>query len=298
VERGLYDQQAIRRRLGWRSVAEQHVRNGELEEAIGAYREADRRAPPSERGAIANRIAWLLKETGHDFAARRQFNRARGVYGSYAAYVTLGLIAVNVLVFLADAATTGFTTLSLWGGYGQLMEAGWVSAPQVADGEWWRLFTSMFLHFGVLHIAFNMYALYLFGPYIERALGTTRFVVSYVTMAVASSVFVYWLTEPQIATIGASGAVFGLFGLALVLLIRTRQDVRGLLVLLAINAFISLQGNISWQGHLGGFVTGALLGLALAYAPRERRSAYQLAAFGLTWVVIVVAVVARSAQLT
>ena len=105
-----------------------------------------------------------------------------------------------------------------------------------------------------------MYALYLFGPYVERSLGTTRFVVAYVTMAVASSVFVYWLTEPDVATIGASGAVFGLFGLALVLLIRTRQDVRGLLVLLAINAFISLQGNISWQGHLGGFVTGALLG--------------------------------------
>ena len=66
----------------WRSVAEQHVRNGDLEEAIAAYREADRRAPQEERGAIANRIAWLLKETGHDFAARRQFNRARGAYAT------------------------------------------------------------------------------------------------------------------------------------------------------------------------------------------------------------------------
>ena len=70
----------------------------------------------------------------------------------------------------------------------------------------------------------NMYALYLFGPFVERALGTTRFVIAYLTMAVASSVFVYWLTEPQIATIGASGAVFGLFGLALVLLIRLRAE--------------------------------------------------------------------------
>ena len=162
----------------------------------------------------------------------------------------------------------------------------------MADGDYWRLLTAAFLHAGILHIAFNMYALYLFGPYVERALGTARFVVAYLTMAVASSVFVYWLTEPQVATIGASGAVFGLFGLALVLLIRTGQDVRGLLVLLAINAFISLQGNISWQGHLGGFVTGALLGVALAYAPRERRSAVQFAAFALTWLAIVVAVVA------
>src|SRR6266508_5129959 len=59
--------------LGWRSVAEQEVREGHLEEAVEAYREADHHAPPEERGAIANRIAWLLKETGHDFASRRQF---------------------------------------------------------------------------------------------------------------------------------------------------------------------------------------------------------------------------------
>jgi membrane associated rhomboid family serine protease len=203
--------------------------------------------------------------------------------------VSMGLLGINVVVFLLQLATEGQVN--------SVFQLGAMQGFAVADGDYWRLFTAAFLHAGFLHIAFNMYALYLFGPYIERSLGTTRFVAAYVTMAVASSVFVYWLTEPQVATIGASGAVFGLFGLALVLLIRTRQDVRGLLVLLAINAFISLQGNISWQGHLGGFITGTLLGLALAYAPRERRSAYQLAAFGLTWVVIVVAVVARTAQL-
>ena len=213
-----------------------------------------------------------------------------GAISMRAGAVSMGLLGINVVVFLLQLATEGSVN--------SVFQLGAMQGYAVAEGDYWRLFTAAFLHAGFLHIAFNMYALYLFGPYIERALGTTRFVVSYVTMAVASSVFVYWLTEPQIATIGASGAVFGLFGLALVLLIRTRQDVRGLLVLLAINAFISLQGNISWQGHLGGFVTGALLGLALAYAPRERRSAYQLAAFGLTWVVIVVAVVARTAQLT
>ena len=123
--------------LGWRSVAEQHVRNGDLDDAIAAYREADRRAPAAERGAIANRIAWLLKETGHDFAARRQFNRARGAYGTFGASVTMAIIAINVLVFLADAATNGFAGLSLWGGYGKLMEAGWVStrrSPTASGG--------------------------------------------------------------------------------------------------------------------------------------------------------------------
>ncbi|MGH2386278.1 MAG: tetratricopeptide repeat protein, partial [Candidatus Limnocylindria bacterium] len=82
--------------LGSRSAAEQHVRDGNLEEAITAYREADRRAPAVERGAIANRIAWLLKETGHDFAARRQFNRARGAYATYTGFVTLGIIGICI----------------------------------------------------------------------------------------------------------------------------------------------------------------------------------------------------------
>jgi len=213
-----------------------------------------------------------------------------GAISMRAGAVSMGLLGINVVAFLLQMATEGNVN--------SVFQLGAMQGFAVAEGDYWRLFTAAFLHAGILHIAFNMYALYLFGPFVERSLGTTRFVVAYVTMAVASSVFVYWLTEPQVATIGASGAVFGLFGLALVLLIRTRQDVRGLLVLLVINAFISLQGNISWQGHLGGFVTGVLLGLALAYAPRDRRSAYQLAAFGLTWVGIVVAVVARTAQLS
>ncbi len=212
-----------------------------------------------------------------------------GAISMRAGAVSMGLLGINVVVFILQMATEG--------NINSVFQLGAMQGFAVADGDYWRLLTAAFLHAGFLHIAFNMYALYLFGPFVERALGTSRFVIAYLTMAVSSSVFVYWLTEPQVATIGASGAVFGLFGLALVLLIRTRQDVRGLLVLLAINAFISLQGNISWQGHLGGFVTGALLGLALAYAPRERRSLFQFAAFGLTWIAIVVAVVARTAQL-
>ncbi len=213
-----------------------------------------------------------------------------GAISMRAGAVSMGLLGINVVVYLLQMATDGNVN--------SVFQLGAMQGFAVADGEYWRLLTAAFLHAGILHIAFNMYALYLFGPFVERALGTTRFVIAYVTMAVASSVFVYWLTEPQVATIGASGAIFGLFGLALVLLIRLRQDVRGLLVLLAINAFISLQGNISWQGHLGGFVTGTLLGVALAYPPRERRAAVQLVAFALTWLAIVVAVVARTSQLS
>jgi hypothetical protein len=117
-------------------------------------------------------------------------------------------------------------------------------------------------------------------------------------MAVASSVFVYWLSAPNGATAGASGAIFGVFGVALLLLLRAKQDVRTLLALLAINALISTQGNISWQGHLGGFISGCIIGAAIAYAPRERRQLVQILLFGTMWVGIVVAVVARPAVLS
>jgi membrane associated rhomboid family serine protease len=258
--------------LGWRSAAEQHVRDGNLDEAITAYREADRRAPQHERGAIANRIAWLLKETGHDFAARRQFNRARGPYAVYPAYVTWGIIAINLAVFLADAATTGFTTLNLWGGYGDLMPAGWVSAVPVADGEWWRLVTSMFLHFGILHIAFNMYALYLFGPIIEQMYGHLEYAVLYLLCGLGGSVLTILLADPRSAAAGASGAIFGLFGLAFVVSRRRHlilgPQARAILsqvgMLLVLNLIITFTvRNISWTGHLGGLAIGIILGVAL-----------------------------------
>ncbi|HET6381527.1 MAG TPA: rhomboid family intramembrane serine protease [candidate division Zixibacteria bacterium] len=258
--------------LGWRSAAEQHVRNGDLEEAIEAYREADRRAPPHERGAIANRIAWLLKETGHDFAARRHFNRARGVYATYPAYVTWAIIAINVAVFGIDAVLSAGTALQLWGLGGPLVEAGLVSAPQVAAGEWWRLLTSAFLHLGVLHLAFNMYALWLFGPIIEQLYGHVEYLVLYVLCALGGSVLTI-VASPDSAAAGASGAIFGLFGLAFVVSRRRHlllgPQARAILSqaggLLLINLIITFTvPRISWTGHLGGLAVGVLIGLLLA----------------------------------
>jgi membrane associated rhomboid family serine protease len=100
-----------------------------------------------------------------------------------------------------------------------------------------------------------------------------------------------------VLTIGASGAVFGLFGMALMLLLKAKQDVRTLLVLLAINAFISTQGNISWQGHLGGFVGGIVLGAAFAYAPRDRRTIVQVLVLAGLLVASIAAIVVRSGAL-
>lgn len=257
--------------IGWQKVAEQKVRDGELDEAIGAYREADRAAPPAERGAIANRIAWLLKETGHDFASRRQFNRARGAYATYQAWVTWGIIGTCVVVFAADFLLSG-GSVSLLGGGGPLVEAGLVYAPAVAAGEWWRIFTSAFLHLGFLHIALNMYGLYLFGPIIEQMYGHLEYFVSYMLCAAGGSVLTI-LAAPDQGAAGASGAIFGLLGMAFVvsrrhhvmLDRRTRAILSQVGTLLVINLFLtfSLRG-ISWTGHVGGLVVGVVIAWLLA----------------------------------
>nr|WP_255499554.1 rhomboid family intramembrane serine protease [Aeromicrobium senzhongii] len=172
-----------------------------------------------------------------------------------------------------------------------------MSGIEVAQGDYWRLITAAFLHGGLTHIALNMFALYLFGPYVEETLGRVRYVITYLTLAIGSSVLVYLLEDPFTPTIGASGAVFGLFGLALIFLIRTRQNITGMVVILAINAFFSLRSGISWEGHLGGFLTGVALGLVFAYAPRDRRTLVQVVAFVVLWALFVAAIAWRTDHL-
>jgi membrane associated rhomboid family serine protease len=259
--------------LGWRSAAEQHVRDGDLDAAIASYREADRRAPPAERGAIANRIAWLLKETGHDFAARRQFNRARGAYASHTAYVTYLIIAICAALFLIDGALSGGSTLGggLFGGLGPLGQANAINGVMVAQGEWWRIFTSAFFHLGLIHIGFNMYVLYLYGSIVEHMYGPLEYAAIYLLCAAGGSVLTMLVDPVQFAA-GASGAIFGLIGLLFVVSRRhhavlgreARSLIGGIgsyLVFLLIFTFVV--PGISWTGHLGGLAVGAILGFLL-----------------------------------
>lgn len=215
---------------------------------------------------------------------------AGGAVSGREGVVSLTLIGINVVAYILQITSGGVT--------GAIYEHGSLWGYGVADGDYWRLITSAFLHGSILHLAFNMYALYLFGPFVERALGMWRFIAAYATSAMAGSVFVYVLADPRTDTIGASGAVFGLFAMALVLLLRAKQDVRTLLVLLAINAVISTQGNISWEAHLGGFIGGLLLGATFAYAPRGRKGLTQLIVFAALWTAMIVAIVLRTSDLT
>lgn len=255
--------------IGWRNVARQLVRDGRLDDALAAYREADRGAPPEERPEIASRIAWLLKESGHDFAARREFNRSRGAYAAHVPYVTYAIIAACAATFLADAALTSGASLS--GGLGPLGEQNLIAWAPVAAGEWWRIITSAFFHLGLLHIGMNMYVLYLYGPVVERMYGSVEFAAIYLLSAAGGSVLTI-LVDRQQAAVGASGAIFGLIGLLFVVGRRhhallgpqARRVLAGMGGYIAfLLLFTFLVPGISWTGHVGGLAVGVVLGFIL-----------------------------------
>ena len=187
--------------------------------------------------------------------------------------ITYSLIAVNVLMFILQTASRDLESELTLG------------SRAVADGDLYRLVTSAFLHFGVTHLLFNMWALYVVGPPLEMSLGRLRFGTLYALSALGGSVLVYLLSPLNAATAGASGAVFGLFGATFVVGRRLNLDVRWVVALIAINLVITFViPGISWQGHVGGLVTGALIAAAYAYAPRERRNLVQA---GVTVAVVV-----------
>ena len=177
--------------------------------------------------------------------------------------VTYVLIAINVIVFLASGqfgvgSTSGGTTL---------FDKGALYGPAVANGDWWRIATSGFLHAGLLHIGFNMYLLYLLGVMLEPAIGSVRFAAVYITALLAGSFGALLATAAP--SLGASGAVFGLMGAMVVELRARRLSVMesGIGGLILINLILSFSiANISVGAHVGGLIGGALAGLALRAA--------------------------------
>ena len=176
--------------------------------------------------------------------------------------VTRILIAINLAVYGITLAAGA----SINGVGGRVYEEGVLFGPLVAEGEWWRLGTSIFMHYGPFHLAINMYSLYLLGGALEVGIGRLRFLALYLVSGLAGSAGAL-LLSPNAATLGASGAIFGVIGAIYVL---ERQGVRvfpgsvvGLLVMNLIFTF-AFRGSISVGGHLGGLAGGALAALALS----------------------------------
>lgn len=241
----------------WRNIAAARVRAEDLRGAIAAYREADRRSPAEDKAEIAARLGWLAKETGDAGTARRYFARSRSNGPAVPlAYLILGVTVITSFVALSADGLPFLRFLEL-------------DKSDLARGEVYRLLSVTLVHANFIHLAFNMYALYLIGPLVEGIWGTRTFALFYVLTAAAASTASFVVSPGN--SVGASGAVFGLIGVLLagsrvhnpVLDRRARAIIPqlGSIVLVNLAFGFLMAERIDNAAHIGGLVAGLWLGL-------------------------------------
>ena len=249
----------------WRNVAAARVRGGDLRSAIAAYREADRRAPAADKAEIASRLGGLSKELGDKGAAGRYFANARGDAGFSFAVVVVAVTAIASVV--VDFAGSEGTAL------GDLLA---MDKAGLAAGEVWRLWTVTLVHAPLqqmpLHLLFNLYAIWLAGPFVERFYGRGVFLALYLLFALGGSLGTFAFGDARFG-VGASGAIFGMFGLLFAVQVvhrpvldRASRSFLGQMGgLIAINLLLGfvLRGVVDNWAHIGGLVTGMWIGLLL-----------------------------------
>jgi len=214
--------------------------------------------------------------------------------------VSLAIIAVNVAVFVVGLAVgEGSLQLRFGNLAGPAVFERGGEVQGVATGQLYRLVTAAFLHAGVFHILLNMLVLAQLGPVLEKSLGRVRFAVLYLLSALGGSTLSYLVSDAGTLGVGASGAIYGLFGAYFVVVRRLGGETRPILVLLAINLVITFTVPIiDWRAHVGGLVVGAALAAVLAYAPRgPRRTLVQTVGCAAGALLILVAVALRTAAL-
>jgi membrane associated rhomboid family serine protease len=187
--------------------------------------------------------------------------------------LTTLLVAANVVAYVWQTTTGG----------GVERDHGYLSPQDVLQyGEWWRIFTAAFLHASIAHIGLNMLALYSIGNEVEGIYGKTRFALLYAVAIVGSGLAVVYFSPYPQATLGASGAIYGLFGALVAIGLRLGQHGRAMImsvvpvVVLNLAFTFSIRG-ISWQAHVGGLITGFLVGLVLFMGAQVRRRAFAYA---------------------
>jgi membrane associated rhomboid family serine protease len=183
---------------------------------------------------------------------------------------TIALIAINVAVFVAELAAGG---LGATNGGGTLIHDAGLRGPEIANGDWWRVITGGFLHAGFLHLALNMYVLYIAGSILEPGIGTPRFLGIYFVSLIAGSLGAL-IADPNTLTVGASGAIFGL--MAGVIVVARGRGVEqlasqfALFVVLNLVLTFSIPG-ISAGGHVGGLIGGTVAALLVIFVERRMR---------------------------
>ncbi|KIF75541.1 Rhomboid family protein [Streptomyces sp. 150FB] len=235
--------------------------------------------------------------TGHAPSANRPRTLAGGSIAADPRLVTKILLGLNVAVFILVSVVGDrlVNDLLLVGhasdGRGSLIG--------VADGQYYRLLTSMFLHQQVWHIAFNMISLWMLGGPLEAALGRARYLTLYLISGLAGGALTYLIASPLQGSLGASGAIFGLFGATAVVVRKLNYDMRPVIALLVINLIITFAwAGIAWQAHVGGLVAGTIVAIGMVYAPRERRTLALYGVSGLMLLVTAVLVVIRTSNLS
>ena len=239
----------------------------------------------------------------------RQQTRARwqsgGLLGVQGNQVTRVLVALNVIMFIAEIAygtAGGFASIKTQ----SAVDLGGLVPFYVAlKHQYWRLFTAMFLHADLLHIALNMWALYLAGSYLESLAGRTKYLLIYFISGFAGNVMAYLFGPTNEVMLGASTAIFGVFGALFIYSLHNRNTVAGMALrsigfVIAINlVFTFLNPSISWQGHIGGLLGGVAVMEAMVFAGRkdlrDRLGLAGGAAVVIIVAILVVAVIWRSA---
>ena len=208
--------------------------------------------------------------------------------------ITQVMIALNVLAYVVTVVQSGSPMNNSRAG---LFTATSMIPELTANGEWWRILTSGFMHFGLIHLALNMAALFVVGPVVEQELGRLRYSVVYLLSLLGGSAAAFYFGTICQQLAGASGAVFGLMGALLIVFKRQKRDISTILVIVGINLVSNLFTNASLLGHLGGFVIGGLLTLAMVKAPQKNRNAYQVGAVVAAALLLGVMFVLRASEL-
>lgn len=185
--------------------------------------------------------------------------------------LTRALVAVNILIYIAEMMTGGDSDGRL------IRDYALVPLAVTTYGEWWRLFSAAFLHGSIPHVALNMLALYQVGGVVENSLGRFRFGILYLCGIIGSSILVVVFADPRSWTVGASGAIFALFGALVAIGLQLPYGgmdlVRSVSGIIAVNLiFTFLAPGISWQAHIGGLLTGFVVGLVLFAIPSQRKT--------------------------
>ncbi|MFF9507167.1 rhomboid family intramembrane serine protease [Streptomyces sp. NPDC014724] len=237
--------------------------------------------------------------TGHGPAANTPRTVAGGSITADPRLITKILLGINVAVYIA-VLVKGDALVNELVLFGRAPTHSGGPLEGVAEGQWYRLVTSMFLHQEMWHIVFNMLGLWWLGGPLEAALGRARYLALYMLSGLAGGALTYWLSAPDQGSLGASGAIFGLLGATAVLMRRLNYDMRPVFVLLAVNLVITFNpwGGIAWQAHVGGLIAGTLIAIGMVHAPRERRALVQYGTCALVLAAVVVIVLARTAALT